>query len=77
MRNVSDAGLKALAEAGCGCGLRKLVLGAVWQCPFRSYWGCWIAVWHSEVFLLGCFVLAFMLAFMLLLLPCHDMPSLP
>jgi len=34
MSNVSDAGVKALAEAGCGCGLRTLILGAVWQCPF-------------------------------------------
>jgi len=39
MRNVSDAGVKALAEAGCGCLLRKLILGTVWQCPFRSYCG--------------------------------------
>jgi len=56
MWNVSDAGVKALAEAGCGCGLRTLILGAVWQCPFRSYWGCWIAVWQSDVLLLdqGC-----------------------
>jgi len=39
MSNVSDAGVKALTEAGCGCGLRTLILGAVWQCPFRSYCG--------------------------------------
>jgi len=37
--NVSDAGVKALAEAGCGFRLQKLILGAVWQCPFRSYCG--------------------------------------
>jgi len=33
MRNVSDAGVKALAKAGCGYGLRTLILGADWQCP--------------------------------------------
>jgi len=27
MMNVSDAGVKALAEAGCGSGLRTLILG--------------------------------------------------
>jgi len=51
MRNVSDAGVKALGEAGCGCGLRTLILGAVLLCPFHSYCGFWIAVWHSDVFL--------------------------
>jgi len=39
MRNVSDAGVKALAEAGCGSGLRTIILGAVWQCPFSSNCG--------------------------------------
>jgi len=35
MSNVSDAGVKALAEAGCGYGLRTLILGADWLylCP--------------------------------------------
>jgi len=53
MRNVSDAGVEALAEAGCGCGLRTLILGAVWQCPFRSCCGCLVALRHSHMFLLG------------------------
>jgi len=39
MKNVSDAGVKALAETGCGCGLRTLILGAVLLCPFGSYRG--------------------------------------
>jgi len=30
MGNISDVGLKALAKAGCGVGLRTLLLGA---CP--------------------------------------------
>jgi len=34
MGNISDAGITALAEAGCGAGLRRLILGAVWLCPF-------------------------------------------
>jgi len=33
MKNVSDAGVKALAEAGCGCGLRTIILGAVCSVP--------------------------------------------
>jgi len=55
MRNVSDAGVKSLADAGCGSGLRTLILGAVWQFPFRSYGWFWLAIWHSDVFLFGGF----------------------
>jgi len=53
MRNVSDAGVKVLGEAGCGCGLRTLILGAVWQCPFRSFCGCLVALRHSHMLLPG------------------------
>jgi len=38
MRNVSDAGVKALAEAGCGSGLRTLILGAFSRVPFGILW---------------------------------------
>jgi len=51
MSNISDAGVEALVEAGCGCGLRTLILGAVWQCPFGSYCGvldCGLAQWPLQ-----------------------------
>jgi len=38
LSNVCDAGVRALAEAGCGCGLRTLILGAVLQGPFSFVW---------------------------------------
>jgi len=36
MENVSHVGVKALAEAGCGGGLRTLILGGFWLC-FLSF----------------------------------------
>jgi len=49
MRNVSDAGVKALAEAGCGCGLRTLILGADWLYLCPGYlWCCWVLALPRE-----------------------------
>jgi len=53
MRNVSDAGVKALAEAGCGSGLRTLILGAVWQYLCPGYCGLCVACGCSHLGVLG------------------------
>jgi len=69
--NVSDAGVEALAEAGCGTGLQTLILGAVFVVSLVSYCGIYVAFRNRRMFTIP------RCSLVLLWLPCREMPWFP